>query len=346
MGRAPCCSKDAGLNRGAWTAEEDSILTQYISIHGDGGWKYLPPKAGLKRCGKSCRLRWLNYLRPDIKRGNISADEEELIIRMHKLLGNRWSLIAGRLPGRTDNEIKNYWNTKLVKKLEIRESAEEAKETSTTSKSPSANSEDQRIFRTVAVRTTAVRIANDPYKEVANCTSKQHQEIKLQKEGSQNVDGSEPWSQSFVDDLIAGSDFDLVEYTSAQNTMESESSSMEFIGQRCSTSLPINAISEVNTCKSASYLREMSSPEDNLPCSQYDFSKPIGGKEQICSLQTSTHQIDSVETFKEQGIIEMFDDIGTDDWINELQHFRMTSLFQEEENWVERNGYPDCMQFS
>ncbi|KAK6944762.1 SANT/Myb domain [Dillenia turbinata] len=73
---------------------------------------------GLKRCGKSCRLRWMNYLRPDIKRGNISVDEEELIIKLHKLLGNRWSLIAGRLPGRTDNEIKNYWNTNLSKKVQ------------------------------------------------------------------------------------------------------------------------------------------------------------------------------------------------------------------------------------
>ncbi|KAH9299093.1 hypothetical protein KI387_030775, partial [Taxus chinensis] len=88
MGRAPCCSKDSGINRGAWTAEEDMILSEYIAIHGDGGWRALPKKAGLKRCGKSCRLRWLNYLRPDIKRGNISADEEELIIRLHRLLGN------------------------------------------------------------------------------------------------------------------------------------------------------------------------------------------------------------------------------------------------------------------
>ena len=69
------------------------------------------------RCGKSCRLRWMNYLRPGIKRGNISEDEEDLIVRLHGLLGNRWSLIAGRLPGRTDNEIKNYWNTHLLKKL-------------------------------------------------------------------------------------------------------------------------------------------------------------------------------------------------------------------------------------
>ncbi|XP_059651213.1 transcription factor MYB1-like isoform X2 [Cornus florida] len=70
---------------------------------------------GLLRCGKSCRLRWMNYLRPDIKRGNISPEEDDLIVRMHALLGNRWSLIAGRLPGRTDNEIKNYWNTHLSK---------------------------------------------------------------------------------------------------------------------------------------------------------------------------------------------------------------------------------------
>lgn len=117
MGRSPCCAKE-GLNRGAWTAMEDRTLTEYIKIHGEGRWRGLPKRAGLKRCGKSCRLRWLNYLRPDIKRGNITTDEEELIVRLHKLLGNRWSLIAGRLPGRTDNEIKNYWNTNLSKKVQ------------------------------------------------------------------------------------------------------------------------------------------------------------------------------------------------------------------------------------
>ncbi|KAL5782918.1 hypothetical protein ACOSP7_007947 [Xanthoceras sorbifolium] len=116
MGRSPPrCSKD-GLNRGAWAASEDKILRDYIKIHGEGKWSNVAKKTGLKRCGKSCRLRWMNYLRPDIKRGNISDDEEEMIIRLHKLLGNRWSLIAGRLPGRTDNEIKNYWNTNLAKR--------------------------------------------------------------------------------------------------------------------------------------------------------------------------------------------------------------------------------------
>lgn len=119
MGRSPCCSQ-VGLHRGPWTAKEDNLLTRYIEWHGEGDWRNLPEKAGLRRCGKSCRLRWLNYLRPTIKRGNISPYEEDLIIRLHRLLGNRWSLIAGRLPGRTDNEIKNYWNSHLSKKLRKR----------------------------------------------------------------------------------------------------------------------------------------------------------------------------------------------------------------------------------
>ncbi|KAL9271917.1 Transcription repressor MYB5-like protein [Drosera capensis] len=112
----PCCSK-VGLKRGPWTPEEDELLSSYISRGGEGRWGTLPKRAGLSRCGKSCRLRWMNYLRPSVKRGQIAPDEEDLILRLHRLLGNRWSLIAGRIPGRTDNEIKNYWNTHLSKKL-------------------------------------------------------------------------------------------------------------------------------------------------------------------------------------------------------------------------------------
>ena len=117
--RRGCCPKE-GLKRGAWTSQEDNLLSDYIKAHGLGRWRSLPANAGctlpeddrfqlnlvylelnlgflffpffflgLNRCGKSCRLRWLNYLRPDIKRGNITEEEEELIIRLHKLLGNR-----------------------------------------------------------------------------------------------------------------------------------------------------------------------------------------------------------------------------------------------------------------
>ncbi|XAR59942.1 hypothetical protein NMG60_11033131 [Bertholletia excelsa] len=114
--KTPCCSK-VGLKRGPWTPEEDELLANYIKREGEGRWRTLPKRAGLLRCGKSCRLRWMNYLRPSVKRGHIAPDEEDLILRLHRLLGNRWSLIAGRIPGRTDNEIKNYWNTHLSKKL-------------------------------------------------------------------------------------------------------------------------------------------------------------------------------------------------------------------------------------
>ncbi|KAJ3689547.1 hypothetical protein LUZ61_018711 [Rhynchospora tenuis] len=119
-GRAPCCDK-VGLNKGSWTPEEDLRLISYIQKYGHANWRALPKKAGLLRCGKSCRLRWINYLRPDIKRGNFSEEEEETIIKLHALLGNKWSRIASRLPGRTDNEIKNVWNTYLKKKLASRE---------------------------------------------------------------------------------------------------------------------------------------------------------------------------------------------------------------------------------
>ncbi|XP_051126066.1 transcription factor MYB41 [Andrographis paniculata] len=116
MGRTPCCDKN-GLKKGPWTPEEDQKLIDYIQKHGYGSWRTLPKNAGLQRCGKSCRLRWTNYLRPDIKRGRFSFEEEETIIQLHSILGNKWSAIAARLPGRTDNEIKNYWNTHIRKRL-------------------------------------------------------------------------------------------------------------------------------------------------------------------------------------------------------------------------------------
>ncbi|KAL4342166.1 hypothetical protein GQ457_08G014940 [Hibiscus cannabinus] len=133
------------VRKGAWTEKEDTLLKECIEKYGEGKWHKVPSRAGknnsdfkknkqmrkvdlilnkmmrlksagLNRCRKSCRLRWTNYLNPNIKRGAFAADEVDLIIRLHNLLGNRWSLIAGRLPGRTANDVKNYFNTHLVKK--------------------------------------------------------------------------------------------------------------------------------------------------------------------------------------------------------------------------------------
>ncbi|PWA47058.1 homeodomain-like protein [Artemisia annua] len=106
-----------GVKKGPWTPEEDRKLLSYIQQYGHGSWRSLPAKAGLKRCGKSCRLRWTNYLRPDIKRGKFSLEEERTIIQLHALLGNRWSTIAAHLPRRTDNEIKNHWNSHIKKRM-------------------------------------------------------------------------------------------------------------------------------------------------------------------------------------------------------------------------------------
>ncbi|XP_064973091.1 transcription factor MYB20-like [Musa acuminata AAA Group] len=116
MGRQPCCDK-VGLKKGPWTAEEDRKLINFILTNGQCCWRAVPKLAGLLRCGKSCRLRWTNYLRPDLKRGLLSDDEEKMVIELHSRLGNRWSKIASHLPGRTDNEIKNHWNTHIKKKL-------------------------------------------------------------------------------------------------------------------------------------------------------------------------------------------------------------------------------------
>jgi myb proto-oncogene protein len=134
MGRAPCCDK-ANVKKGPWSPEEDNKLKSFIEEHGTGGnWIALPQKIGLKRCGKSCRLRWLNYLRPNIKHGGFTEEEDNIICSLYITIGSRWSIIASQLPGRTDNDIKNYWNTRLKKKLLGKQRKEQARRVASNSK--------------------------------------------------------------------------------------------------------------------------------------------------------------------------------------------------------------------
>lgn len=104
------------LKKGPWTSAEDVILMDYVMTHGEGNWNAVQRHSGLARCGKSCRLRWANHLRPDLKKGAFTPEEERRILELHAKMGNKWARMAAELPGRTDNEIKNYWNTRIKRR--------------------------------------------------------------------------------------------------------------------------------------------------------------------------------------------------------------------------------------
>ncbi|KAL6493866.1 hypothetical protein OROGR_031775 [Orobanche gracilis] len=141
-------SVNAKLRKGLWSPEEDERLMNYMLSNGQGCWSDIARNAGLQRCGKSCRLRWINYLRPDLKRGAFSHQEEQLIIHLHSILGNRWSQIAARLPGRTDNEIKNFWNSTIKKRLKNNSNNDTT--TTTPSSSPSNITDADHLIKATA----------------------------------------------------------------------------------------------------------------------------------------------------------------------------------------------------
>ncbi|KAL9242511.1 hypothetical protein vseg_016503 [Gypsophila vaccaria] len=181
MDKRPINSHDVEVRKGPWTMEEDLILINYIANHGEGVWNSLARSAGLKRTGKSCRLRWLNYLRPDVRRGNITPEEELLIMELHAKWGNRWSKIAKHLPGRTDNEIKNYWRTRIQKHIKQAESSSQSRQSydqlDQASSSHLSMTCDHNNHTTTTATTTTTAAANNnnnnnhPYLPTMSCSS-------------------------------------------------------------------------------------------------------------------------------------------------------------------------------
>ncbi|KAI3806373.1 hypothetical protein L1987_22274 [Smallanthus sonchifolius] len=143
------------MRKGPWTEQEDVQLVFFVNVFGDRRWDFIAKVSGLKRSGKSCRLRWVNYLQPGLKGGKMTPQEERRIVELHSKWGNRWSRIARKLPGRTDNEIKNYWRTHMRKKAQEKRRA----------LSPSPSMSNSSIYSSITSNPTADSIPMTETKE-------------------------------------------------------------------------------------------------------------------------------------------------------------------------------------
>ncbi|CDP09459.1 unnamed protein product [Coffea canephora] len=107
------CDEMGEIKKGPWKAEEDEVLINHVKKYGPRDWSSIRSKGLLQRTGKSCRLRWVNKLRPNLKNGvKFSAEEERIVIDLQAQFGNKWAKIATYLPGRTDNDVKNFWSSR------------------------------------------------------------------------------------------------------------------------------------------------------------------------------------------------------------------------------------------
>ncbi|KAM0045589.1 putative transcription factor MYB-HB-like family [Helianthus debilis subsp. tardiflorus] len=220
MGRQPCCDK-LGVKKGPWTAEEDNKLINFILTSGQCCWRAVPKLAGLRRCGKSCRLRWTNYLRPDLKRGLLTESEEQLVIDLHARLGNRWSKIAARLPGRTDNEIKNHWNTHIKKKLIKRgidpvthEPLQKEQRDTETSSSPSSSPEENSSQSEINNRSPPVESSTATKSFEENSSSSPHENCSTLSGESEKLFESLCEDEKLLSYLLGDNEPPLVDITS------------------------------------------------------------------------------------------------------------------------------------
>ncbi|KAF5732892.1 putative Myb-like HTH transcriptional regulator family protein [Tripterygium wilfordii] len=117
-------AKKEEIRKGPWKAEEDEVLINHVKKYGPRDWSSIRSKGLLQRTGKSCRLRWVNKLRPNLKNGcKFSTEEERVVIELQAQFGNKWAKIATYLPGRTDNDVKNFWSSRQKRLARILHSA-------------------------------------------------------------------------------------------------------------------------------------------------------------------------------------------------------------------------------